>query len=192
MMNPLPFHQNAMPAAEAAMAANAQGKYWEMEEQLFANAQSLSRETYERIAQQIGLNMTRFKADLDNHTHQAAIQRMQALAQKIGARGTPSFYINGRKLRGAQPFEGFKAIIDEEITKAQQLMTQRHIPANRLYDEITKNGHESVVYLDAAAPGAQEAAPDANRVYDIPSNPRAPAKGPAAARVTILEFSDFQ
>jgi hypothetical protein len=191
MMNPLPFHQNAMPAAEAAMAANAQGKYWQMEEQLFANNTSLGPETYTKVAQQIGLNLTRFNADLSNHTHQAAIQRMQALAQKLGARGTPSFFINGRKLRGAQPFEGFKAIIDEEITKAQQLITQRHVPANRVYDELTKNGHDSVVYLDAAA-GAQAEAADANRVYDIASNPRAPAKGPATARVTILEFSDFQ
>jgi thioredoxin family protein len=191
MMNPLPFHQNAMPAAEAAMAAFAQGKYWEMEDQLFQNNQSLSRETYERIAQSIGLNMTRFKADLDGHTQQALIQRMQALGSKLGARGTPSFFINGRKLRGAQPFEGFKAIIDEEITKAQQLIAQRHVPANRVYDELTKNGHEEAVYLDAGAGAAADAA-DANRVYNIPSNPRAPAKGPAAARVTILEFSDFQ
>lgn len=191
MHNPLPFHQNAGPAAEAAMAAFAQGKYWEMEALLFENMQSLNRETFERLAQQIGLNMTRFKADLDNHTQQPAIQRMQALAQKLGARGTPSFVINGRKLRGAQPFEGFKAIIDEEITKAQQLITQRRIPPNRVYEELTKNGRTEVVYLDSAA-GAQADAAEANRVYDIPSNPRAPAHGPPSARVVILEFSDFQ
>ena len=173
------------------MAAFAQGKYWEMEDVLFQNTQSLNRETYERLAQQIGLNMTRFKADLDSHAPQAAIQRMQALATKLGARGTPSFVINGRKLRGAQPFEGFKAIIDEEITKAQQLITQRHIPANRVYEELTKNGHEEAVYLSPTADAAA-GAEDANRVYAIPSNPRAPAKGPTTARVTILEFSDFQ
>src|SRR5262245_16285360 len=96
-MNPLPFHQNAMPAAEAAMAAHAQGKFFEMYAKLFENQQTLSRETYERIAQEIGLNMARFRADLDGHTHQARIQADQQAAQTLGARGTPAFFVNGRK-----------------------------------------------------------------------------------------------
>ncbi len=191
MQNPLPFHQNATPAAEAAMAANAQGKYWEMEAKLFENMQSLNRETFERLAQEIGLNMTRFRADLDGHTQTPAIDRMKALAQSLGARGTPSFFINGRKLRGAQPFEGFKTIIDEEIAKAQAAITRDRVPPNRIYEHLTKNGHTEAQYLSDAAGAAEEAA-DANRVYQIPSNPRAPAHGPPTARVVILEFSDFQ
>src|SRR5204863_8142160 len=62
---PLPFHPNAMPAAIAARAAGEQGKYWEMHDKIFANQQSLDRPTYEKYAQELGLNMAKFKADLD-------------------------------------------------------------------------------------------------------------------------------
>lgn len=192
-MNPLPFHDNAMPAAEAAMAAHAQGKFWEMYAKLFENQQSLSRETYERIAQEIGLNMTRFRADLDNHTHQAAIQASQQQAAALGARGTPAFFINGRKLRGAQPFEGFKAIIDEELTKAETAMRENHLRPNQVYEFLTRNGATAPVLLPgAAADAGGPPGEDPNRVYQIADNARAPFKGGRNARVVIQEFSDFQ
>lgn len=193
-MNPLPFHQNAMPAAEAAMAAHAQGKFWEMYDKLFENTQSLNRETFERIAQEIGLNMARFRSDLDSHAHKAKIEASQQQAQQLGARGTPAFFVNGRKLRGAQPFEGFKRIIDEEITKAETAIRENHLRPNQVYEFLTKNGATAPVLLPGgpSAAGGPGEGPDANRVYQIADNPRAPFKGGRNARVVIQEFSDFQ
>ena len=63
--------------------------------------------------------MPAFKAALDSNKHQATIDAHIKTARGLGATGTPSFFINGRSLRGAQPFEAFKAVIDEEITKAK-------------------------------------------------------------------------
>src|SRR5207245_8421210 len=99
--NPLPMHNNATPAAEAAMAAAAQGKYWEYEALLFSNQQSLDRPHFEQFAEQLHLNMARFRHDLDTHAQQALIEADKQLAQQLGAQGTPMFFINGRKLRGA-------------------------------------------------------------------------------------------
>ena len=112
---PLPFHNNAEPAAEAAMAANEQGKFWEMHDKLFANQQSLDRPSLEKYAQEIGLNMSRFKAALDASKFKERIQKDSAEGMKVGANGTPTFFINGQKVEGAQPFENFKAVIDKEL-----------------------------------------------------------------------------
>src|SRR4029079_2009348 len=115
---PLPFHPNAMPAAVAARAAGEQGKYWEMHDKIFANQQQLDRGTYEKYAQELGLNMGKFKAALDANKGKEAIEADGTAGGKIGARGTPAFFINGKFLSGAQPFESFKAKIDEELKVA--------------------------------------------------------------------------
>src|SRR5688572_17393372 len=105
--NPLPMHRNAGLAAEAALAANAQGKFWQMHDKLFENSRALQREDLERYAQEVGLDMAKFRRALDTHEHKREVDADMALANQLGARGTPSFFINGRPLRGAQPFEGF-------------------------------------------------------------------------------------
>src|SRR5262249_40984606 len=116
---PLPFHQNAKLAAIASMAANEQGKFWEYHDKLFANQNALDRASLEKYAQDLGLNMAKFKADLDSRKYEAQIDQDSAEGNKIGANGTPTFFINGRQLVGAQPFEQFKAIIDDELKKSK-------------------------------------------------------------------------
>lgn len=196
--NPLPFHQNAMPAAEAAMEVLAQGgpdKFWSYHDTLFANQRSLTRENLEQWAQQLGgINMARFRAALDNHTHQAAIEADQELARSLGASGTPSFFINGRNLRGAQPFAAFKAVIDEELARARQLV-ESGTPRARVYEAATRDGHTSPQMLPAPAGAAAPAAPaepPADQVYEIPVPRNAPSRGPANAPVTVQLFSDFE
>src|SRR5215471_17476794 len=120
--NPLPFHDKAQLAAEAAVAAGAQGKFWEMHDKMFANQQKLDRPDLEGYAKEIGLDMTKFKAALDQGTGKAQIQADKALAAQIGASGTPSFFINGRPVRGAVPFDTFKKTIDEEISNANAMI----------------------------------------------------------------------
>ena len=102
---PLPFHPNALPAAIAARAAGEQGKFWEMHDKLFANQQTWIAPTYEKYAQELGLNMGKFKAALDAQKGKEEIEADAAAGGKIGARGTPAFFINGKFLSGAQPFE---------------------------------------------------------------------------------------
>jgi protein-disulfide isomerase len=119
--NPLPFHQNAMPAAELAMEAMAQGgsdKFWKVHDKLFSNQQKLSREDLDGYAQELGLDMTKYKNAMDNHTHKSAIEADQQMAAKFDARGTPAFFINGRFLSGAQPFPAFKELIDQELGRS--------------------------------------------------------------------------
>ncbi len=105
---PLPFHQNAKPAAEAALAAHEQGKFWEMHDKLFANQKALDRATFEKYAQELGLDMGKFKAALDSGKFTAQIEADSAAGSAVGANGTPTFFVNGRSLVGAQPFEAFK------------------------------------------------------------------------------------
>ena len=114
---PLPFHQNAKPAAMAAMAANEQGKFWEMHDKLFANQQNLDRASLDKYAQEIGLDMNKFKAAMDSNKFEAQINADSAEGMKVGANGTPTFFINGRQVVGAQPIDAFKAVIDDELKK---------------------------------------------------------------------------
>ena len=111
---PLSFHPQAMPAAKAALAANEQGKYKEMADKLFENFQNLSPETFDKVAEEIGLNMKTFKKDLEenNAKYEKMIQDDIALGGQVGVRGTPTFYINGRKTM-ARDLPSFKREIEE-------------------------------------------------------------------------------
>ena len=117
---PLSFHRHARQAAMAALAAGEQGKYWQMHDRLFESTRSrikLTRERLEALAQEIGLDMARFRAALDSEKFAAVIASDARLAKAIGVRGTPAFFVNGIRVNGAQPVEKFKAIIDAELAK---------------------------------------------------------------------------
>ena len=190
--NPLPFHKDAMPAAELAMEAHEQGKFWEAHDKLFENQQALTRENLEKYAKELGLNMGKVKAALDSGKHKAAIEADQTLARGLGASGTPSFFINGRSLRGAQPFDAFKAVIDEELAKAKE-MVSKGTAKSALYEKIIENGATAPKFIEGAGGAAPAAAaPDANKVYQIAAPANAPTKGKKGAKVVIHEFSEFQ
>jgi protein-disulfide isomerase len=189
--NPLPFHPNAMPAAEAAMAANDQGKFWPMHDAMFKNQQALDRATFEKTAGDLGIKADKFKASLDASKHKKDIEADMALAAQLGARGTPSFFINGKPLRGAQPFPAFKAAIDAALTDAEALVKKGVKPA-AVYDEIIKSGLEKQAAPTAAPPTAAPNAPPADTVVYKALIGDAPVKGAKNAKVTIVEWSDFQ
>lgn len=115
---PLSFHPNAMPAAKAAFAAGEQGKYQEMVNELLKNGRNLGPETYEKIAGDLGLNVKKFKQDLEKNDakYEAWIKQDMALATKVGVRGTPTFYLNGQKTR-ARDFQSYKNEIDAILSK---------------------------------------------------------------------------
>ncbi|GEL72806.1 DsbA family protein [Myxococcus virescens] len=182
--NPLSFHPRAKPAAIAAMAAGEQGKYWEYHAKLFANQKKLDDASLEQYAKELGLNLDKWKAELNNPKFQDIITRDQALAGQLGASGTPAFFINGRFLSGAQPIANFQALIDEELVKAENLV-KSGVPASQVYAKIIEKGSER------AAPKAQPQQPAAAvRKVEIPSD--SPSFGPATAKVTIVEWSDFE
>src|SRR5204862_3618810 len=133
---PLPFHNNAHLAAEAALAAKEQGKFWEMHGKLFANQQALERPNLEKYAAELGLNMNKFKEALDSGKWKQKVDAELAEGNKIGAQGTPSFFVNGKKFVGAQPFEAFKAKIEEELKAADALMAKDHVKADKVYDAL--------------------------------------------------------
>ncbi len=110
---PLGFHPNAKPAAKAAFAAAEQGKYAEMISALLKNGRNLNDATYEKLAGEIGLNVKKFKKDLaaNDAKYEQWIQKDMALASKVGVRGTPTFYLDGKKTR-ARDFATYKREID--------------------------------------------------------------------------------
>jgi protein-disulfide isomerase len=112
---PLPFHEHARGAAEAANCANAQGKFWEYHAKLFASSPALSPENLKAYAKEVGLDQAKFDDCLSKTPYKAAIDKDIADGGKVGVNGTPAFFINGRSLSGAQPFEKFKEVIDEEL-----------------------------------------------------------------------------
>ncbi len=112
---PLPFHDKAHLAAEAALAANEQGKFWQMHDKLFANQQALDRPSLEKYAQELGLDMAKFKAALDSGKFKDKVDAEDKEGAAFGVTGTPTFFINGTRLVGAQPFDAFKAAIDKEL-----------------------------------------------------------------------------
>jgi len=114
---PLSFHPNAMPAAMAAMAANDQGKFWEMHDKIFANQQKMSREQYIAYAKELKLDVAKFTKELDAAAYKAQIEADMADAGKLGVNGTPGFFVNGKFLNGAKPFGDFAAAINAELKR---------------------------------------------------------------------------
>ena len=112
---PLPFHKNATPASKASLAAAEQGKFWEYHDLLFKNNRSLTPATFERLAKELNLNMSKFKKSMANSKLDSIIDADTAEGKKHGVTGTPTFFVNGIKLRGAQPFASFQKAIDSEL-----------------------------------------------------------------------------
>jgi len=113
---PLNFHKMADPAARAALAADMQGKFWEYHDKLF-KAAKLTPQLLDETAKQIGLDMAKFEKDRNSAEVQQRIRKDMVDAQKADVTGTPTVFINGRKLsqRSAQ---GFQQLIDQELKKA--------------------------------------------------------------------------
>jgi protein-disulfide isomerase len=109
------LHKDAPFGHRAALAAHEQGKFWEMHDRLFANQRAMSRQDILGHAGALGLDMTRFIADLDGPRMQAILDRDLGEGRKVGVEGTPTFFINGTPLVGSQPLEAFVRVIDKAL-----------------------------------------------------------------------------
>ena len=112
---PLGFHANAQKAAEAAECAGEQGKYYEMHDKLFDEGVNGGVSSFKQYAKEIGLNAGEFNECLDSGEMASEVQKDFQDGQRAGVRGTPTFFINGQYLSGAQPFEVFKQVIEEKL-----------------------------------------------------------------------------
>lgn len=115
---PLPIHPDAPLAHEAAHAAGEQGKFWEMHDMIFANQRAIKRADLVGYAQRLGLNLQVFEAALDIGEHRARVERDRVEGEGLGVSGTPTFFINGEKLVGAQPVSAFRSVIDRHLRQA--------------------------------------------------------------------------
>ncbi len=112
---PLPFHLKARRAHTASLCAEAQGKFWEYRDLLFEQPGGLDREHLVGYGEKLGLSIDAFTACLDSGTYAEKIDQDLAEGHELGVQGTPTFFVNGRMLSGAQPFFRFSQMIDEEL-----------------------------------------------------------------------------
>ncbi|MEM6994842.1 MAG: sigma-70 family RNA polymerase sigma factor [Myxococcota bacterium] len=119
LQNPLPFHKGAGPAARAVVAAGKQGKLWEMSDLIFDDQTRRSDEDFKSFASELGIDVAQFERDYQSDETAAAVEEQKKTCMGNGGRGTPSFFINGDILVGAQPYAKFKAIIDDELASSK-------------------------------------------------------------------------
>lgn len=161
------IHPNAQKAAEASECALDQGKFWEMHDKLFENQQALDDASLKRYAADLGLDASKFNICLDSGEKSAKVLAEFNEGRQKGVTGTPTFFINGQKIVGAQPFTNFKAIIDTALSgEAPAQPTQPSQPT------------------EPAQP-----TPTAEARVSIDDDP---VKGSEDAKVVIVEFGDFQ
>jgi protein-disulfide isomerase len=113
---PLRNHKLALPAAQAALAAGKQGKFWEYHDKVFENYNRLSEELLEQFAKDLGLDMDLFRKERGNPEITSLINRDLREGSRIGVRGTPTIFINGKRLEQRSP-EAFSAAIESELNR---------------------------------------------------------------------------
>jgi protein-disulfide isomerase len=193
---PLGFHKRAVPAAQAAEAANLQGKFWEYQDLLWENNKALEDADLETYAKQIGLDMEKWKKAKDSKAVVDFVKKNAALANGLGITGTPGFFINGELMKGAQPLEKFIEVIDKKMAEAEALLA-KGLPIEKLHSVVTRNAMEGKFYsivVEGKIPTPKPPAPpkpdlDKKKFeIEIGSSPR----NGHGNEVVIMEFSDFQ
>jgi protein-disulfide isomerase len=112
---PLEIHSRAFMAASSALAANKQGKFWAMHDAMFEHHNELSRETFIKLAQGMGLDVARFEKDMDSDDIKQAIQKDVDDGDRAGVQGTPTIFINGQRYNGAINLQSLRPIFDAAI-----------------------------------------------------------------------------
>lgn len=113
---PLNKHKYAFKAAQAALAANAQGKFWEFHHELFKNYNSIDDAKIQQIAGQLNLDMEKFSRDMNAKPIESIINRDLQNGRRIGVRGTPSVFVNGKRVND-RSLPGFIKVIEAELKK---------------------------------------------------------------------------
>jgi protein-disulfide isomerase len=166
----------ALEAAQAAAAANEQGKFWEYHDALFDGAPAMDRGSLERYAGQVGLDLAKFKAALDEEKYRGPALRDGLRAIEVGAHSFPNILVNGVRLGGTKSWDELVPLIDAQIA-AGEAKAKSGTPADKVYEELTKGG-EFFPQLDSAKMNLDTS--------------WQPAMGPTDAKVTVMLIEDFQ
>ena len=102
------------------MCAGEQNAFWQYHDKLFENSNALSGDLYSQLASNLGLKMEVFEACIAEHKYQGAIKADMDFALGLGVQSTPTFFINGLAIVGAQPLDAFKKVIDDELSRINQ------------------------------------------------------------------------
>lgn len=180
----LPLDPDNTIGLEAALAAHAQGKFLPMNDRLFGVYGRVDRASVEMIAREVGLDMVRFRADLDSHAYRGVILADEKDAHALGVTGTPTFFLNGRAINGDRDLKTFAERVEQELARAAE-----H-PGG--YDALVASGKPAA---DAAPEPPAQGRPrsfDATVLYRVGLGLPGHQSGPDNAPVTIVVWSDFQ
>ncbi|MEO8701035.1 MAG: thioredoxin domain-containing protein [Kofleriaceae bacterium] len=177
----LPLDEDFTTTAEAALAAAAQGRFRPMSDRIYAVGGRLDRAGVELLARDLGLDMVRFRADLDTRKHKPQIDADVKDAVALGVSGTPTFFINGRPVHGNQPLKVFADVVDEELARAAKT------PGG--YDVLVGKGAQSA---DAAKQVHAEFELDSKATYKVGLGLAGHQLGKDDALVTVVVWGDFQ
>jgi protein-disulfide isomerase len=114
------IHPQAFKAAEAGWCAAEQGKFWNYHDHLFANREALQPDDLKKYAAELKLDASKFDACLDSSKYGDRVRQSMNAATGLGVNSTPTTFVNGRAVTGAQPYSEFAAVIDEELERARQ------------------------------------------------------------------------
>jgi protein-disulfide isomerase len=134
---PLPGHPLGALASRGACYAQEQGRFWDYYERVYAIAPNFEIGDLQRIAADVGLDPQGFDDALQSGRYDEQIMKDMELGRRLGVRGTPAYFINGRALSGARPEFDFRMLISEELVRAGKLRDQG-VPANQLYEKLTE------------------------------------------------------
>jgi len=186
----LPLDDDNTIAAEASLAAAAQGRFWPMKDRLFAVHGRVDRPAVELIAGDLGLDLVQFRGDLDAGTYRTRVLSDEVAARALGVTGTPTFFVNGRPIRGSQPLPAFVAVIDQELVRAAAAV-KAGVPATELYAHLIAGGAPTAdAPLSAATVASSEL--DPTSVYAVGLGLPDHQLGPDDALVTVVVWSDFE
>jgi len=179
--NPLPFHREALRAAEASLCAKEQGKFWKYGRVLFANMKALQPAKLVDYAKKIGIKGRKAKAFekcLVSRTYEAHVRADQKAARRVKATGVPVSFVNGRKVVGAKPLADFVRLVEDELAAAKRLKSEKNLKSAEVYDHIVKNGQVREDFD--------------TKVHTI-ATAGAPAIGdPSKAKHVLVKFLDLQ
>jgi protein-disulfide isomerase len=180
---PIDGHPTALLAAMVAHAAHQQGRFWEFYGHLYSG-RPLDPDTLVEYAGDVGLDLARLKAEIAAFTHASAVRADMRLARRLDVTSTPTFFVNGRHIRGAKPIQFFRWLVDQELSLARRWKDDGVKPG-AIYDHATRHGYAAVAYE------GDENRLDEDAVYAVPLGD-SPTRGPATARFTVVVFADFQ
>ena len=172
---PLSIHPLGNEAAVTALCANEQGKFWEFNQALFSDNQLSPKAVFSK-AKTVGLDIERLKACTDAGEVRRTIRQDGVLAQAVGARGTPTTFINGRQIVGAMPTEDLDAIIKAELVRVRKAVARGGV-ISEIYPSLMKR--------------AQVLEPLDQQVLTL-NTAQAPTRGHKSAPVQLVVFADYQ